>query len=290
MFQFSQYRTPPDLQGWIRLIWALTADGTSDDSPEEKSGDGAELVVPDGHPELIFNLGDPFAQRAPGQDTFRLQPAAILNGQLRASMMLRATGRVQLVGIRLQPWALGALTRTPASRLSDQWIAVGDAGSRLLPDLADALAHCQSHAEAFHTVVAHLRTQLGRTQLPPQRLMSVVSHLSQNATVLDLSVIRNNAGLSERVMQRMFENDVGLTPKQLAKITRIQHAVRARRETAHGTWARAALDAGYYDQSHFNKDFRAIVGCTPTELIVEHGSLTGSLLDPSDNLQQGSNN
>jgi len=79
-------------------------------------------------------------------------------------------------------------------------------------------------------------------------------------------------------MQRLFDAEVGLTPKQFAKVVRVQQAVRLRREDARATWARAALDAGYYDQSHFHKDFRSVVGCAPTELMLDPDTFTGSLL------------
>lgn len=253
---------------------------TVDDDPADTPaiGDGAELVVPDGYAEIIFSLGDSFQQQAPGHDSFRVQPSAVLNGQLRSSILLRATGRVQLVGIRLQPWALGALARVRASSLTDDWQPTSSVAARLLPDLESELRQCNSHVEAPAIVVRHLRAQLGRMKMPSHRVVTVVSHVANNAAHLDLSVIRRDVGLSERAMQRMFDAEVGLTTKQFAKVVRIQQAVRMRREDNRATWSRAALAAGYYDQSHFNKDFRAVVGCRPTELMVEPETLTGSLL------------
>ncbi|MEP6507596.1 MAG: helix-turn-helix domain-containing protein [Gemmatimonadales bacterium] len=65
-----------------------------------------------------------------------------------------------------------------------------------------------------------------------------------------------------------------MSAKQYAKVLRVQRAVRLRRSHCKMTWARAALASGYYDQSHFNKDFRAVAGCAPSELIVEPESFT----------------
>jgi AraC-like DNA-binding protein len=277
MFEYSQHHPPPDLQPWVRLVWMMRVDGRPTDHTQPNA-EGAELVVPDGHAELIYNLGQAFHQQAPGSDRFRAQPSAILNGQLRGSVRLFATGHVQLVGIRLQPWALGALTRQPASLLTDCWYPTGSIASRLLPNLEDALHNAAWDTTIPDLVMQHLREHLQPMTAPSQRVISVVNHVARSASSLDLAAVRRDVGMSERGMQRMFEAEVGLTTMQFAKVVRVQHAVKLRRDDDRVTWARAALDAGYYDQSHFNKDFRAVVGCSPTELMLDPDTFTGSLL------------
>ncbi|MEP6507595.1 MAG: DUF6597 domain-containing transcriptional factor [Gemmatimonadales bacterium] len=111
MLHYTQQLPPADLRDWIRLVWTLSIDASA---PGE-----AEPVIPDGYAELIFNIGDPFEHRASSDAEFRAQPAAIVNGQLRSAVSLRSQGEVRLVGVRLQPWALGALIDTPAYLLSD---------------------------------------------------------------------------------------------------------------------------------------------------------------------------
>ena len=54
-----------------------------------------------------------------------------------------------------------------------------------------------------------------------------------------------------------------MPPKPLARILRFERAAARLRQGA--ALADAALDSGYYDQAHFNRDFRAFAGVTPTE-------------------------
>jgi transcriptional regulator GlxA family with amidase domain len=69
---------------------------------------------------------------------------------------------------------------------------------------------------------------------------------------------------SERQLERRFERVVGLTPKRYAALLRFERAVAALRTgVALGT---VAIEAGYYDQAHFNRDFRRFAGTTPTRL------------------------
>ena len=70
-------------------------------------------------------------------------------------------------------------------------------------------------------------------------------------------------GWSRRHLAARFREHLGLPPKPLARILRFERA--AARLRAGAALADAALDSGYYDQAHFNRDFRAFAGVTPTE-------------------------
>jgi AraC-like DNA-binding protein len=56
---------------------------------------------------------------------------------------------------------------------------------------------------------------------------------------------------------------------------RFGRAVERLRRRGHGSLTELALDCGYYDQSHFDRDFRAFAGVNPTELLTMLGSLGG---------------
>jgi AraC-like DNA-binding protein len=70
-------------------------------------------------------------------------------------------------------------------------------------------------------------------------------------------------GWSRRHLAARFREHIGLPPKPLARILRFERAAERLRSGA--GLADAALDSGYYDQAHFNRDFRAFAGVTPTE-------------------------
>ena len=69
-------------------------------------------------------------------------------------------------------------------------------------------------------------------------------------------------GLSARSMQRLFRRYLGVTPKWVLQRYRL-HAAAERIAGGEGDLARLALDLGYFDQAHFIKDFKALVGRTP---------------------------
>jgi AraC-like DNA-binding protein len=72
-------------------------------------------------------------------------------------------------------------------------------------------------------------------------------------------------GWSRRHLAVRFREELGMPPKALARLLRFERAVQRLR--AGDDLADLALDAGYYDQAHFNRDFRAFAGTTPTEYL-----------------------
>ena len=69
-------------------------------------------------------------------------------------------------------------------------------------------------------------------------------------------------GMTERSLQRLVLDRVGLSPKWLIQRRRLHDADA---ELKHGgrTLAELAAELGYADQAHFTNDFRAVVGFTP---------------------------
>ncbi|HWA47779.1 MAG TPA: AraC family transcriptional regulator [Dongiaceae bacterium] len=86
-------------------------------------------------------------------------------------------------------------------------------------------------------------------------------------------------GCSRRHLIQRFHAQVGLGPKAVAGILRFEHAVETIRSADEQSWADLAIACGYYDQAHFNRDFRRYSGRTPTEfraaLLPDGGGVAG---------------
>ena len=78
-----------------------------------------------------------------------------------------------------------------------------------------------------------------------------------------VEALATEVGWSRRHLTARFRDEVGLAPKALGRLIRVEHA--AMRVRAGDALGEIAYDAGYADQSHFNREFRELVGCTPTE-------------------------
>ncbi len=82
--------------------------------------------------------------------------------------------------------------------------------------------------------------------------------------------LMDETGWSRRLVTERFRTQLGLAPKAYACIVRFQRAAGLLGGVRDGhTLADVAIECGYYDQSHLTRDFVALAGCTPTELMAE---------------------
>jgi transcriptional regulator GlxA family with amidase domain len=81
--------------------------------------------------------------------------------------------------------------------------------------------------------------------------------------VVSVAELAERLGLSRRSLERRFRQQVGLLPKQLARVLRFQRALQMREQAPADGWPAIALECGYYDQAHLIRDFREFSGQTP---------------------------
>jgi len=80
---------------------------------------------------------------------------------------------------------------------------------------------------------------------------------------LRISQLARELGISQDPLEKRFRRTVGTSPKQLASLVRLRRVIDAQRAGA--SWSRLAIEAGYFDQSHFNREFRAVTGEAPRQ-------------------------
>jgi AraC-like DNA-binding protein len=94
-------------------------------------------------------------------------------------------------------------------------------------------------------------------------LVYALARLRATRGAAGIESLAADVGWSRRHLAARFREAVGLPPKALGRLIRIEYA--AQRVRAGDSLADIAYEGGYADQSHFNRDFRELVGCTPTE-------------------------
>src|SRR4029453_19273856 len=101
--RYAEFAPSAALAHVVRCFWILEGDAL-------ELAAAAQPILPDGRPEIIFHLADPFVLVC-NNVTFERQPRTIFAGQLTAPLVLRATGTVAILGIRFRADAMPAFTR-----------------------------------------------------------------------------------------------------------------------------------------------------------------------------------
>jgi AraC-like DNA-binding protein len=172
------------------------------------------------------------------------------------------------VGVGFKPGVGPAMLDLAASEVRDARIRLeelwGDRDARELAERVAAHPDDRGRARELERAVRRLAASARPVD---QVALEVAARLDRPraASVLDLS---RATGLSERQLYRRCMAAFGYGPAVLARILRLQRALRlARSHEGPLRLAELAAAAGYFDQQHFAHEVRAIMGTTPTTLL-----------------------
>jgi len=260
--RYLEVAPSPRLASLVERYWIL--EGTGSGLPEP--------VLPDGRTELIFHYGKPFT-RHKEDGTSEAQPAALFAGQITGPVFLSHRLPAGVASIRLKPAAARAALGIPASEFTGQLAPlaaiVGDA-SYLCERLAEATCDAERIALLEEWLVAR---QPGHPRAEVEAAVTTIFGTGGTVTVERLTAL---TGLGRRQLERNFHQEVGLSPKTLARIVRFQRAVRlVRRGRPLGE---VALACGFYDQAHMALDFRRLALAPPSACLNAEGGALSTLL------------
>ncbi|MEZ5102105.1 MAG: helix-turn-helix transcriptional regulator [Thermoleophilia bacterium] len=165
--------------------------------------------------------------------------------------------------VRLRAGAVRAVLPVASARgLTDRVVPLGELVEG--PAIEAAVLGAADDEAAFARLDAWLAARVGRP-LPDgvEAALRALAAIAADPGVTTVRAAAAAAGWSERALQRLFRDEVGMSPKQAIRRARLQEAA-ARLERGEPTsLAVLARALGYSDQAHLTRDFRAATGRTP---------------------------
>lgn len=187
-------------------------------------------------------------------------------------------GRGRVLGVKLRPGAVQGLVDRPAHTLTNQILPLEAllSGTR---DLHEALGPLEELDEAFERIrdwlVARRRDAPGAAQA-----IRLAARIRTDPELTSVEALARATGQTVRQLQRVFRLHVGATPKWVIRQHRLQE-VALRLEQGHThSLADLAATLGYSDQAHLARDFKAVVGKSPSQFLAELPGRSAARLDP----------
>lgn len=182
-------------------------------------------------------------------------------GEGRFTYAYRGSGRV--FGVKFRPGGFLPFLGGPVGRITGSVLPA----ERLWGPAAGALAARMAAAGGVEELVA-LAEGFLRERWPPhdpqvELVGRIVAALLHDRTIARVDDVTARFGIPPRTLQRLFARYVGVSPKWVLRRYRLHEAAAALAAEQDRPWAEVAAELGYYDQSHFIRDFAAAVGLTP---------------------------
>lgn len=217
-------------------------------------GRGSEIrVLPDGCMDFWFDLETGTAR---------------LIGAMTEAAVVTVPAGGRYFGVRFQPGVAAEYLTETARDFVDHDAPLADVTRAGRFGLAERVAEARDHAGRVAAVTAFIESPAHRLRAGDHRVRRAVRQLRRDPARTSVRSMASALGVSERQLERLFRERLGYGPKQFARIVRLERAVALMRTPLRGQAVLAAA-AGYADESHLIREFRALAGATPAELARE---------------------
>jgi AraC-like DNA-binding protein len=249
---YREYPPPPELAGHVECAWRLR---------QARPTGAPQTIYPDGRCELIVHLATP-PRCWDAVRGWHAQARTLFAAQRVVAVRLEATGPLDCIGVRLRPTLSNALLPGAGALHRDQVVDLAGLDAALGRALTRAAR--QFTRGAPQPLWRLLAKRCGAVSIDT-RVAAAVERLEREAGRSRIASLARASALSMRGFQVRFRAAVGLGPKEFARLTRLQAALRAL-DRSDAEISAVATDGGFADQAHATRELRRVTGHTPARL------------------------
>ena len=254
---YLEHRLPPSPRLDPRLV-----DASVDAFWSVELADAPYRVLPDGCMDFIFNLSE-------GR-------ATVIGAMSRAKVIAAPAG-ARSFGVRFRPGRAALFVDAAAAELCDTGApleAFLGGAAKLLEEKVFGARTDRERALALAEFVCDPRSRVRPKDARVERAAFLLGLGGPSISEVALEI-----GVSERQLERLFAERVGVRPKLFARVMRMQRAARLLSGSRLSGADLSAL-AGYADEAHLSRDFSELCGAPPSRLVRDVGFVQAGAREP----------
>lgn len=256
--RLREYPVHPALAPFVKCIWSQESDEAIFDSCRER-------ILPDSCVELVFHFRNPFRTHF-ADGTTALQPHSFVVGQMNRFLDIEPEGRMGLIAIRFYARGAYLFFQRPLSEVAAGIVDLGEVWKERASELTERIALARDMTDRVRLMEETLLALLSRNSRFDPTVNRCLQLIEADCGQLNIAQLAADLGVSSRQLTRRFQHTVGLSPKEFARVSRFLHVLRCLNGNEHRSLTETALACGYFDQAHFNHEFREMAGMAPSEL------------------------
>lgn len=272
--KYETFDPHPDLASLVKCYWTLEVPADSD-APKQR-------VIPDGCIEMYFILGDD-VKRYTSDSEFIVQPRAMVFGQVTKPYYVQPTGYVNTFAVRFYPYGFANFINLPLHDLADKETQLHKLfEQQSSKNLEQQIFSSNSTKERISIIEEFLLGRLDDQSTIDKIVESTINALTKSKGKESIkNLVKDDLSL-RRSLERKFARQVGISPKQLSKIIRLQAALKMILNKQGEKLTQIAYESEYYDQAHFIKDFKEFTGTNPSDYLSDEEMMLSSMIYSKD--------
>lgn len=271
---YQTFEPHPDLASLVKCYWTLEV-------PAETNSQ-RQRIVPDGCLEMIFILGDDI-KRYTSENEFIIQPRALIVGQITEPFIIEPKGYVHCFAARFYPFGFANFVTTPIKNLANKETPIEQLfEEKPAKELEQKIIHAADTKERIEIIENFLLEKFKNKRTIDSIVKLTVDAILATRGNTSISAILKEDPTKRRQLERKFLNQIGISPKQLSKVIRLQTALKLLLNQQSENLTQIAYESEYYDQAHFNRDFREFTGINPKDFLANNRMLLSSIFYTED--------
>lgn len=250
------YEPNIELTEFVKRYWTL--DGEKENIPLKNT------IVPDGTMKLIFHYGDTYKHHSQNGE-ITILPKCFLIGQLTKPYVIEPIGVTGSFVVQFKPNGFLPFATIPIREMENTAVPLdilfGEDGAKL----GHRILNANSTSERIQIIETFLLKELADKKTIDNIVKSTIETISNANGQFSVNEFSKSNNINRRQLSRKFSSAIGLSPKQLSKIIRIQTTLKVLLNKEITSLTDLAYENEYFDQAHFIKEFKEFTGLTPKE-------------------------
>lgn len=253
---YSEYAPSSEVSSLVDRYWYWNIpEYAADEKP-------VQTCLPYGTMELIVHLQDSYSIGLEN-NTWVKHPRSMLVGIKKDPVTWTPGKSGEIFGVSFIPEHFIALFNFPVACLFNNYMDTQLLANKYISELVQLIGTAPDNETRILKTEAYLKSRLGRINKLP--IIDAIYHIRKQKGDFSTESINKVMHVCERQAQRLFKDQLGLSPKAYNKIIRFRNIIDKTQhmQDARINWADIAYSSGYSDQAHLIRDFRQYTGKTP---------------------------
>lgn len=258
----KKHPVPADLQPYIESFWSYDVEGPTDQITP------VQFCLPGGMVELILHL-TPELHQFESKGQWIDSPKNLVVGIQSSVNLWKAAGGTALYGINIKPEAFILLFNKPIGELADKTADLTDyLGQHATSTFVEQLHAAPDSAIRTEVAANFFRQKVAAAKKRDHHyLPEAMEYIRSSTGAPSVDDVCGKVFVGKRQLQRIFQEQIGLSPKTYGRIVRFKSAYEFVHQYPKASWSDITYHFGYSDQSHFIRDFKAFTGNNPTSFM-----------------------
>lgn len=257
--QYEEYLPSPFFSKFIECFWKLSY-------LETDLYNSYEVFAPDCTFDLVFSATPFHLCAVKDQKLITIPAGASLIGQKTSSVFLKFPTDQKLFGIRFKPFALVNILPISMASFTDKVLPLSNSSffSKVDSKCIAEIIHSDDFMKQAELAENLLIQEWEEKLCIDENFRAQLNFILNRKGIIKIKDLFDEFGISKVTLNKHFSFKMGISPKKVSRIWRINYFLQLHKKAQDTNLTQLGLEAGFYDQAHFIKEFKAFFHYSPS--------------------------